>query len=259
MNWNNKPAPGFAASDDDWSAGIVQRVDLLGAGLATRRTAHARLGRRRDEPGRDDRPPRRDRAGRRSPACSATAPAAERRGSRAWPSSSASGRPRGSSRLDADLDGTIDASRGGDHGRRLAAPRGCRAGAGARPARRPARRARAPRTTHRPNGNAFGSRLVQLRRQGPRARCSAAPCGGRSRPASAAAATSRRAAPRSGRRSTRPATELEAAQGPDPAAWRASAAAERTTLRLPAPLDALREPARRSSRSSASRGHRPRR
>jgi acyl-homoserine lactone acylase PvdQ len=35
-NWNNKPAAGFSASDDDWSAGIVQRVDLLAGTLATR-------------------------------------------------------------------------------------------------------------------------------------------------------------------------------------------------------------------------------
>jgi acyl-homoserine lactone acylase PvdQ len=37
-NWNNKPAPGFTASDDQWSYGSVQRVDLLRNGLATRRT-----------------------------------------------------------------------------------------------------------------------------------------------------------------------------------------------------------------------------
>lgn len=37
-NWNNKPAPGFSAADDQWSYGSVQRVDLLQKGLAARRT-----------------------------------------------------------------------------------------------------------------------------------------------------------------------------------------------------------------------------
>ncbi|MGH3131438.1 MAG: penicillin acylase family protein [Gaiellaceae bacterium] len=35
-NWNNKPALGFAAADDDWSYGSVQRVELLRHGLAGR-------------------------------------------------------------------------------------------------------------------------------------------------------------------------------------------------------------------------------
>jgi acyl-homoserine lactone acylase PvdQ len=37
LNWNNKPATGFAASDDNWSFGSVQRVDLLRPGIAARR------------------------------------------------------------------------------------------------------------------------------------------------------------------------------------------------------------------------------
>jgi acyl-homoserine lactone acylase PvdQ len=37
VNWNNKPAAGFAASDDNWTFGSVHRVDLLGPGLAKRR------------------------------------------------------------------------------------------------------------------------------------------------------------------------------------------------------------------------------
>ena len=36
-NWNNKPAPGFTAADDQWSYGSVQRVNLLLNGLAARR------------------------------------------------------------------------------------------------------------------------------------------------------------------------------------------------------------------------------
>ena len=35
--WNNRPAHGYAAPDDTWSWGAIQRVDLLRAGLAARR------------------------------------------------------------------------------------------------------------------------------------------------------------------------------------------------------------------------------
>jgi acyl-homoserine lactone acylase PvdQ len=38
LNWNNKPARGFAASDDNWSYGPVQRVELLTAQVAKRGT-----------------------------------------------------------------------------------------------------------------------------------------------------------------------------------------------------------------------------
>ena len=38
LNWNNKPASGFAASDDNWAYGPVQRVELLAAQVAKRRT-----------------------------------------------------------------------------------------------------------------------------------------------------------------------------------------------------------------------------
>jgi acyl-homoserine lactone acylase PvdQ len=37
VNWNNKPGAGFAAADDNWSYGSVHRVDLLDAGIAARR------------------------------------------------------------------------------------------------------------------------------------------------------------------------------------------------------------------------------
>ena len=36
LNWNNKPARGYAASDADWTWGSVQRVDLLWAGIQRR-------------------------------------------------------------------------------------------------------------------------------------------------------------------------------------------------------------------------------
>jgi len=37
LQWNNKPAAGFPASDDNWSFGSVHRVDLLNPGIAARR------------------------------------------------------------------------------------------------------------------------------------------------------------------------------------------------------------------------------
>jgi acyl-homoserine lactone acylase PvdQ len=38
VNWNNRPAKGFGAADDNWTYGSVQRVKLLQAGLAARPT-----------------------------------------------------------------------------------------------------------------------------------------------------------------------------------------------------------------------------
>ena len=35
-NWNNKPAPGFGSADDQWTYGSIQRVQMLDAGIATR-------------------------------------------------------------------------------------------------------------------------------------------------------------------------------------------------------------------------------
>lgn len=36
VNWNNKPAAGFPSADDNWEQGSVQRVQMLNAGLAKR-------------------------------------------------------------------------------------------------------------------------------------------------------------------------------------------------------------------------------
>jgi acyl-homoserine lactone acylase PvdQ len=36
VNWNNKPAAGFPSADDNWAQGSVQRVQMLEAGLAKR-------------------------------------------------------------------------------------------------------------------------------------------------------------------------------------------------------------------------------
>ena len=49
VNWNNKPARGFAAADDHWSYGSLQRVQLLSRRLAGSEV-HAGLRGRRDEP-----------------------------------------------------------------------------------------------------------------------------------------------------------------------------------------------------------------
>ncbi len=38
VNWNNKPSAGFAAADDEWSYGSVQRVQMLQRGIAAKRT-----------------------------------------------------------------------------------------------------------------------------------------------------------------------------------------------------------------------------
>ena len=37
VNWNNKPARGFGAADDNWSYGSIQRVQLLAAGFTQNR------------------------------------------------------------------------------------------------------------------------------------------------------------------------------------------------------------------------------
>jgi acyl-homoserine lactone acylase PvdQ len=37
LNWNNKPARGYDAADDEWTWGSVQRVDLLSAAIQRRR------------------------------------------------------------------------------------------------------------------------------------------------------------------------------------------------------------------------------
>ena len=36
INWNNRPAPGWGAADDNWSYGSTQRVRMLEAGIAKR-------------------------------------------------------------------------------------------------------------------------------------------------------------------------------------------------------------------------------
>ena len=38
VNWNNKPAPGFGSADDEWSYGSIHRVQMLNAGIDAKPT-----------------------------------------------------------------------------------------------------------------------------------------------------------------------------------------------------------------------------
>src|SRR4051812_316959 len=38
VNWNNKPAPGFGSSDNEWSYGSIHRVQMLNAGIDAKQT-----------------------------------------------------------------------------------------------------------------------------------------------------------------------------------------------------------------------------
>ncbi|HEY8583743.1 MAG TPA: penicillin acylase family protein [Capillimicrobium sp.] len=107
-NWNNKPAPGFGSADDQWSYGSTQRVELLNAGIA-KRDKHdlaSVTGAMNAAATQDLRA-----AGTLLPAIQgvlATGPAPSARSQQmldllvAW-------RASGSSRLDRDLDGLMDA------------------------------------------------------------------------------------------------------------------------------------------------------
>jgi hypothetical protein len=107
VNWNNKPGRDFAAADDNWAYGSVQRVHLLTAPIGTRsRHTVASVVAAMNTAATQDL-----RAVDTLPAISnvlATAPAPSARDQQlldlllAW-------RASGSSRLDHDLDGRIDA------------------------------------------------------------------------------------------------------------------------------------------------------
>jgi acyl-homoserine lactone acylase PvdQ len=47
VNWNNRPAPGFGAADDNWTLGSVHRVRMLTDQLARRPVHDLASGRRR--------------------------------------------------------------------------------------------------------------------------------------------------------------------------------------------------------------------
>jgi acyl-homoserine lactone acylase PvdQ len=106
VNWNNKPGRGIPAADDNWAYGSVQRVDLLTAAVAARRKhTPASLVAAMNEAATQDL-----RAVRVLPAIDRvlrTGPAPNARDAQmlslldAW-------REKGASRLDRDLDGKID-------------------------------------------------------------------------------------------------------------------------------------------------------
>lgn len=108
LNWNNKPARGMVAADDEWSDGAVQRVDLLWAATQRRRkhTLATLVGAMNVAATQDLRAVRVWPSIR---AALAAAPAPSERARRAaqlvddWLG-------RGGSRLDANLDGAIDAA-----------------------------------------------------------------------------------------------------------------------------------------------------
>lgn len=106
LNWNNKPARGYAGADDEWGWGPVQRVDMLWAGMERRRrhTLASVVGAMNGAATQDLRlvrvwPVIREVLARGSGSPLATAAAGQLD---AWYAA-------GGSRLDADLDGKVDA------------------------------------------------------------------------------------------------------------------------------------------------------
>ena len=106
LNWNNKPARGYAGADDEWTWGPVQRVDLLWAEIQRRpkQTLASVVAAMNGAATQDLRlmrvwPVLRDVLARGSGTARAAAAAAQLD---AWYAA-------GGSRLDADLDGKIDA------------------------------------------------------------------------------------------------------------------------------------------------------
>ena len=110
VNWNNRPAPGWGAADDNWAYGSVQRVRMLLDGLATRGTHDLAsvTGAMNAAATQDLRSvaltPTLRRCWRRA--------GAERRGRRGCSALLEPWRAAGSSRLDRDLDGVMDAGPG---------------------------------------------------------------------------------------------------------------------------------------------------
>ena len=214
LNWNNKPARGYAGADDEWTWGPVQRVDLLWAGIQRRpkhtlATVVACDERRRDAGPAAVRvwPVVRDVLARANGTPRATAAAAQLD---AWYAA-------GGSRLDADLDGKVDApgaavmdAAWAPIANAVMAPvldTQARAELGKLVPERPCRSLRRARAR-----TAAGGRTCRRTS----ARSSAGPSRGRSRRGSAAQGTRRRARRRSGRRSTRRRHSSRRPRGPTP-------------------------------------------
>ena len=255
LNWNNRPAPGFAPGDDAWSWGSVQRVELLDRGIAARRrhTLASVVGAMNRAATQDLRavevwPVIRE-------VLAGGAPPSER--ARAAAQQLDAWRASGSSLLDRDLDGWIDSP--GAAVMDAAWPRLAEAVLapvlGSLVDRLAALEPRDDRPG--PNGNAFGSGwygyvdkdLRALLGKPVRGAYATRFCGGgelASCRASLWAALDAAAA------------ELEAAQGPDPASWRADAKAARIAYGfLPRTMRFANRPTFQQVLSFA--GHRPRR
>ena len=218
VNWNNKPAPGFAAADDNFAYGSIHRSLLLARNLKPREEHGARR-REHDEQVGDAGSARGHRlaADQREARADAGAEPARRADARRSSTRGCKGRlaARPERRRQDRRPGRGDPRRGVAEARRR------RARAGARHAHRPARGADGPRRRAERQRLRLHRRLVRLRRgPGPARRPVREPLLRRGR-------RGRLLEGRSGRRSTRPGNELAATQGADPTAWRADATAER--------------------------------
>jgi acyl-homoserine lactone acylase PvdQ len=255
VNWNNRPSPGFSASDASFSWGSVQRVQLLQRGIAARRrhTLASVVGAMNAAATQDLRaavvwPLVRD--------VLATGPAPSERAMQAAAAVSAWS-ANGSTRLDRELDGRIDSP--GAAVLDAAWPR--LADAVLAPVLGPltARLAQLETRDDRPapDGSAYGSGwygyveqdLRTLLGRPPAARYSRAYCGGGDHAACRASLWAAIDAA---------AAELGAAQGPDVSAWRSDATRERIAFGF------LPDTARWTNRPTFQQvmsfsGHRPRR
>ena len=213
LNWNNKPARGYAGADDEWTWGPVQRVDLLWAGIQRRQKHTLATRRRRDERRRDAGPAARCASGRSSATCSPG-----RTGRRARTAAAAqldAWYAAGGSRLDANLDGKVDApgaavmdAAWGPIANAVLAPVLDAAGT------RRAREARAERPAARSDGLERVQRLVVVRPEGP-ALASRPPVAGAFETRFCGAATSAKCAASLWAALDTATAQLEATQGAD--------------------------------------------
>ena len=258
VNWNNKPAQAFGAADDEWSYGSIQRVAAAAGGARGAPDARPRLGDRRHEPG-----------GHAGPACRRLTAARTRPRPRDGPGAQ---RPLGAdARAARRLAGggrkppgprprRQDGRRGRprDHGRRLPARRRRRPGRRARAPARPGHRH--PRPHERP-AQRLHRRPDQPRRQGPAPAHGRALSARRFGPGSAAAGTSTPAGRRCGRPSRTRAPRSKPHRGrPIPTPGRRTPRPSGSPSPLGCSGRRSATPTARavSSRSSRSRGHRPR-
>ena len=203
---------GWGAADDNWSYGSLHRVSLLNGQLARHAEARPRLGDGVDERGRDAGPAQR-RADADAAEAAARRRAAERRAPSAMLALLEAWNAGGSSRLDVDQDGDDGRGPGArDLGRAL--PAAARRRHGRPRSARSSTSSRRSRATTTPRGSGFTGGGINYVDKDLRTLLgtkfkhpfSTRFCGERR--------ASRRAAPRSGRRSTRPARRSRRARAP---------------------------------------------